>query len=81
MIVVTAVTNDNEAPQLRAQLVELQTQLAFQEDALQTLDAVVTRQQRQIDEMERQLRRWQQQVSDLRSELEAGRSEAPPPHY
>jgi SlyX protein len=81
MTVVTAVTNDNEAPQLRAQLVELQTQLAFQEDALQTLDAVVTRQQRQIDEMERQLRRWQQQISDLRSELESGRSEAPPPHY
>jgi SlyX protein len=76
-----AVTNDNEAPQLRAQLVELQTQLAFQEDALQTLDTVVARQQQQIDELERQLRRWQQQVSDLRSELESGRSEAPPPHY
>lgn len=73
--------DDNDIWELRAQLVELQTQQAFQEDMLQTLDAVVTRQQQQMDDMSRLLRRWEQQVSDLRSELESRRDDTPPPHY
>jgi SlyX protein len=67
--------------ELRAQLVELQTQVAFQEDALQALDLVVTRQQQQLDDMDRLLQRWQQVVGELRSELDAQRRDAPPPHY
>jgi|TARA_B100002003_G_scaffold243129_1_gene267127 SlyX protein len=34
-------------------LVELQTKLSFQEDLLQQLNTVVTRQQNQIDELRR----------------------------
>jgi SlyX protein len=67
--------------ELRAQLVELQTQVAFQEDALQALDRVVIGQQRQLDDMARLLQRWQQAVGELRSELDAQRRDAPPPHY
>lgn len=68
--------------ELSAQLVELQTQLAFQEDALQALDAVVTRQQQSID----RLLLLQQRLERQLAELSGGIDEAPPaderpPHY
>lgn len=68
--------------ELSAQLVELQTQLAFQEDALQALDDVVTRQQQSID----RLLLLQQRLERQLAELSDGADEAPPaderpPHY
>ncbi len=71
----------DDVVELRAQLVELQTQLAFQEDALQTLDGVVTAQQQRIDQLQRQLERWHGLVDELRGALESQREQAPPPHY
>jgi len=41
--------------QLQEQLYELQSQFAFQEDLLNQLNAVVVRQQAQIDTLEREL--------------------------
>ncbi len=67
--------------ELRVQLFDLQGQLAFQEDTLQALDAVVTRQQRQIDTLERQLQSWRELVEDLQGTLESQSEQAPPPHY
>jgi SlyX protein len=68
--------------ELNAQLVELQTQLAFQEDVVHALDAVVTRQQQSID----RLLQLQQRLERQLVELAAGAGEpAPadqrPPHY
>lgn len=67
--------------ELREQLFELQTQLAFQEDVLQVLDGVVTAQQQQIDQLQRQLDGWRQMVEELQGSLENQRDQAPPPHY
>ena len=67
--------------ELRLQLVELQTQLAFQEDTLQALDGVVTAQQQQIDNLQRQLERWRELVEDLQGAMENQQEQAPPPHY
>lgn len=62
--------------------VELETQLAFQEHALQALSNVVTRQQQQIDALVRE-------VNTLKERLRAAapspvgplEDEKPPPHY
>ena len=42
------VTASTELEQLKEQLFDLQSQLAFQEDTLQALNDIVTRQQQQI---------------------------------
>lgn len=64
-------------------IIELQTKLQFQEDALQILDDVIIRQADALDRMQRQ-------IDELRSRLEQWRQEggepAPPadekpPHY
>lgn len=70
-----------DAGELREQLVELQTQLAFQEDTLQALDAVVTRQQQQLDRLGELVERLQRQFTDLSGEFAEQRAEPPPPHY
>lgn len=66
---------------LREQLVELQTQLAFQEDALQALDAVVTRQQQQLDRLGELVERLQRQHTELQGELAQQSPDQRPPHY
>lgn len=67
--------------ELRMQLIELQTQLAFQEDALQALDKVVTDQQQRIDQLAQVNSRLEQQLTELSSWAEEQRVETPPPHY
>lgn len=66
---------------LREQLVELQTQLAFQEDALQALDAVVTRQQQQLDRLGELVERLQRQHAELQGEIAQHGPDQRPPHY
>mgnify|MGYP000132526915 CR=1 FL=1 len=72
------VTNSN----LEAQIIELETRLAFQEHAIQALNDVVTRQQQQIETLVRE-------VQALKDRLRAAapspvgplEDEKPPPHY
>lgn len=67
--------------ELRDQMVELQTQLAFQEDALSALDAVVTGQQRQLDRLEQLGERLERQFSELLSRIDEMPRNERPPHY
>jgi SlyX protein len=55
----------------------------FQERLLQDLNAALTRQQRQLDAMERTLDEMGVRVEELRLAVEAGNAPAntPPPHY
>lgn len=72
----------NESMQeLRAQLIELQTQLAFQEDTLQALDRIVTAQQQQMEKLLRTNSRLEQQVSELSSWVDEQREDERPPHF
>lgn len=67
----------------KEEIIELQTKLQFQEDALQTLDEVVIRQadaldrmQRQIDELRARLEQWIQESSEPPPP-----ADEKPPHY
>ncbi len=63
-------------------IIELETKISYQEHLLHELNEVVTAQQKQIDALEKELRR-------IREHLKAGHSsgiarpeeDVPPPHY
>ncbi len=61
-------------------LMELQTQLSFQEDTIAQLNDVVARQQRELSQLQQDFNYLKEQVqSMLRMQLESG--DVPPPHY
>ncbi len=63
-------------------IVELETRVAFQEDSLQQLNDIVTRQQDQIDLLTRQLQALAGQVRSIApSNIAPQSEETPPPHY
>jgi SlyX protein len=67
---------------MQQRIAELETQLAFQEDTLQTLNEIVTRQQQQIDKLEREVQALLAQLRQLSDAMQKPEGEeAPPPHY
>jgi SlyX protein len=66
---------------LSTQVVELQMQLAFQEDALQALDRVVTSQQQSIDRLTKLQQRLERQLAAFSAPAEEPADEQRPPHY
>lgn len=67
--------------ELQAQLIELQTQLAFQEDTLTALDQVVTTQQRQIEQLNALCGRLARQLEQIASSMPEPAEPELPPHY
>jgi SlyX protein len=71
--------------ELKQQVMELQNQLAFQEDALGGLDQALAQQQQEILLLRRQLDLLRQRQQEQAAHNEAGHSGAPldekPPHY
>lgn len=71
-------------PEKNEQLIDLQTKFSFQEDHLQELNQVVTRQAQQIDSLQRQLKALHErllEVIDGQQHLSAAETEEKPPHY
>lgn len=65
-----------------SELTELQIKVAFQEEALEALDNVLTRQQGQVERLERELAELRDQYEALLERMPtdpAGQEE--PPHY
>lgn len=63
-------------------LIELESRLAFQDHTLQELNDVIVRQQREIDDLRRELEALHAQLKALAPALIASRGEeTPPPHY
>ncbi|MEX2335180.1 MAG: SlyX family protein [Pseudohongiella sp.] len=67
-------------------LVDLQTRFAFQEDSLQALNEIVTRQQQQIETLTRELGLHREKLAELleaqsESMVQSGVAEDRPPHY
>jgi len=63
---------------------KLEAQLAFVEDALQTLDAAMASQQQQILRLEQQIDVMQQRLKEQGRRLDSiaePDAEPPPPHY
>ncbi len=67
---------------MKDRLIELETRISYQDHTIEELNEVVTRQQEQIDRLEKEMKQ-------LRQHLEQGSStglarpdeEVPPPHY
>jgi len=63
-------------------LIDLQTRLAYQEETLEQLNRIVTRQQDEIDRLRRQLELLGERLREIRpSPVGAAGDEPPPPHY
>lgn len=61
---------------------ELESRLAFQDDVIETLNGVVTRQQLQLDNLEKEVLLLKQQIKNLSpSQIADESEETPPPHY
>ena len=64
------------------ELVKLQMQLSYQEDSLQQLNDVVTRQQSEIETLTERVELLSQRVRELLSNQQGAEVDnAPPPHY
>ena len=67
---------------MEQRLMELESRVAFQDDAIQKLNDVVVSQQEQLDVLRNELKYLNEKVRDLTSELIATEDqETPPPHY
>lgn len=69
-----------------AKLVDLQTRFAFQEDSIQALNDVVTRQQQQIETLTRELGLHREKLAELmeaqsKRMVQGGAADDRPPHY
>jgi len=71
-----------QTPDLESRLEKLETLAAYQEQAIEDLNAVVTGQRREIEQLQRQLARLSDEVQEIGADPAlAGRREPPPPHY
>jgi SlyX protein len=75
------VSDDKDIASIQLQLIDLQSQLAFQEDTLQALNDVVTRQQQQIANLHELCTQQKDQLENLIGEQEGEIEEPRPPHY
>ena len=68
-----------------ANIVELQQQVAFQEQTIDTLNDVVSKQQKDITRLDRAVALLAQQMASLQQAADAGQggpeANQPPPHY
>ncbi|MBT2969219.1 MAG: SlyX protein [gamma proteobacterium symbiont of Ctena orbiculata] len=63
-------------------IIDLESRLAFQEEAIHTLSETLVQQQRTIDSLSRTVDLLRQRLQALQpSPLQSGETEPPPPHY
>ncbi|WP_447751891.1 SlyX family protein [Pseudomonas nicosulfuronedens] len=66
---------------LETRVTDLESRLAFQDDALQTLSDVVYEQERVIERQRLQMQALLRRLEDLQGQVGVSEDEAPPPHY
>ncbi|TLP72504.1 hypothetical protein FEA48_19755 [Pseudomonas nitroreducens] len=66
---------------LETRVMDLESRLAFQDDALQTLSDVVYEQERVIERTRLQMQALLKRLEDLRGQVGVAEDDAPPPHY
>jgi SlyX protein len=63
-------------------IIDLESRMAFQEEAIHTLSETLIEQQRTIDSLSRTIDALRQRLQALEpSPLQPGETEPPPPHY
>lgn len=72
---------NSDMEQLQEQVVELQSQLAFQEDTIGALNEVVTRQQAQIENLHEWQLNQKEQLQSINDEMSKDVVDEKPPHY
>lgn len=61
---------------------QLQMKLAFQEDTIESLNIALIAQQKQMDDLQFQLKQMVSKISAIEpSNMASEKEEAPPPHY
>lgn len=63
------------------EVIELQSKLSFQEQALAELNEVLVSQQRQIDGLQLQLKILQDRLQEIEDSAPADTQDEKPPHY
>jgi len=66
---------------LENRMADLESRLAFQDDALQTMSDVVYEQERVIERLRLQMQALLKRLEDLQGQVGVSEDEAPPPHY
>ena len=66
---------------LENRMADLESRLAFQDDALQTLSDVVYEQERVIERLRLQMQAMLKRLEDLQGQVGVAEDDAPPPHY
>lgn len=66
---------------LEARVADLESRLAFQDDALQTLSDVVYEQERVIERLRLQMQALIKRLEDLQGQVGVPDDDVPPPHY
>lgn len=67
---------------MESRIIDLETKVAYQEDLLEQLNEVVTRQQSEIDELLHQLKQLKRTLKEQLGEgIKPVSEEEPPPHY
>lgn len=74
-------TDSDLQQQLEARLSDMEIKLAFQDDLLSTLNDVMAKQDREIQDLWRANKLLKQGLTDLKSDTGQIDQEAPPPHY
>lgn len=66
---------------LLARLIKLETQLAFQDDTVDTLNAVVTQLRTTVERLAHEVGALRSQLRTVAPSLNAGGADEKPPHY
>lgn len=70
---------------LEDKLNEMQTTLCYQDDTIETLNNMVSKQHQEIEQLHQKIRILSQAFKDMKSDLASGvkplNEEVPPPHY
>jgi len=62
--------------------IELETRISFQESTIHDLNDIITRQQKQIDDLNLQMELLKKRVQSIQpSNIKDESEETPPPHY
>ena len=67
---------------LEQKIIDLETQLAFQEDTIEALNQALASQQKQLDDVQFKLNHVLDKVKSMEpSNIASASEETPPPHY
>ncbi|MEO6679786.1 MAG: SlyX family protein [Pseudomonas sp.] len=60
---------------------DLESQLAFQDDTIQSLNDILVTQQRVVERLQLQMNALLRRQEEMAGQFESSEEEAPPPHY